>query len=261
MWNNHIRVQMIDVQGFDDLHRTDCEIFLDMAGWMAIAYEKKMYLSGIIYLHRITDGRIKNHYIWNPVRLNLHMFKELCGSKSFSEMTLVSTMWDSVGVGRAEKVTREHNLTANEQFWEPMVKQGSRVARHSNSRDSAMSIIDSIVKRQRTIVLEIQDEMVNRRLRLDETEAGKFMSRQLLDQRNKLQQEIRNLQDEMQEYVATKDDDEARNIAELLELSQERIDRLDQEVRDLRVSSENLKWEREQEFEKILDEMSLRVTK
>ena len=124
-----------------------------------------------------------------------------------------------------------------------------------------MSIIDSIVKRQRTIVLEIQDEMVNRRLRLDETEAGKFMSRQLLDQRNKLQQEIRNLQDEMQEYVAAKDDDAARNIAELLELSQERIDRLDQEVRDLRVSSENLKWEREQEFEKILDEMSLRVTK
>jgi hypothetical protein len=173
-------------------------------------------------------------------------------------------MWDSVEVDQAEKVTCEHNLTANEQFWEPMVKQGSRIARHSSSRDSAMSIIDSIIKRQRTIVLEIQDEMMNNRLRLDETKAGKSMSRLLLERRTSLQQHIRMLRDEMQKAEREKNPDslyalftQYQHFRKLFDIFNRQD--LDQQVRNLRVSFENLKWEREQEFEKSLDEMSQRA--
>jgi hypothetical protein len=244
---------MIDFPGFDDTHRTDCEVFRDVAGWMTIAYEQNMNLSGIIYLCRITDPRIGGIQM-----RNLTIFKELFGSKCFSKVTLVSTEWHLIEptIG----VAREQELTSTEQFWGSMVKQGSRVAR--DDRDSAMSIVDSIVERQRTIVLEIQDQMVNKRLRLDETAAGQFMSQELLRQRNKYQQEIRNLQEEMREAIHGKDEDYTQFITQELGEVREKIDRedLDQQVRNLRVSSENLKWEREREPEKIRDEMSQRAT-
>jgi hypothetical protein len=151
MWNNHICVHMIYVPGFKDTNRSEGEVFLDIAGWMTIAYEKKMYLSGIIYLYRITDNCLRG-VSWQ----DLKFFEEFCGSKCFSEVTLVSTMWDKLD-SASTGVAREDVLTANEGFWGSMVKHGSRVERHSNSRDSAMSIVDSIVEHQRTVVLEIQD--------------------------------------------------------------------------------------------------------
>jgi hypothetical protein len=252
MWNNHIRVHMIDVPGFDHTERSDGEIFRYIAGWMTMAYEKNTNLSGIIYLHRITDHRMTG----SSMR-NLSMFKELCGSKCFSEVTLVLTCLDRVDP--AIGVAREHELTTSEQFWGSMVKQGSRVARYSHSRDSAMSIVDSVVERQRMVVLDVQDEMVNRRLRLDETAAGKFMSRDFLNQRNKFQQKIRELQDEMRVATNEKDQKWAREIDQEHEDLHKQIDQGDQQMRDLRMSFENLKWEREQEYEKIGDEISQRA--
>jgi hypothetical protein len=242
---------MIELPGLDSTHYSDGEIFLDIAGWMAIAYEKKLYLSGIVYLHPITDRCMRGSSF-----LSIRMFKELVGSKnSFSQVTIVSTMWDKLDLASIG-VAREDELTATEDFWGSIVKRGSRVARHSNSRDSAMSIVDSIVERQRTIVLGIQDEMVNKRLRLDETAAGRFLIREIKKERNKSEVKDLDLLDEIREAVAQEDLDAAQIASELLEESQERNDRRDQEVRNLRVSFENLKWEREQEFEKILDEIS-----
>jgi phage shock protein A len=97
---------------------------------------------------------------------------------------------------------------------------------------------------------------VNKRLRLDETAAGQFVVRYIQEQRNRSQKEIQDLQDDMREAVAEKNERTARRLAKRLDGPQEWIDRLDQDVRNLRVSFENLKWEREQEFEKILDEKS-----
>jgi hypothetical protein len=243
--------------GFDSTYRSDVDVFGDIAGWLAIAYEKKTRLSSIIYLHGIKDRRI-------IPALNFDIFRELCGSNCFSEVTLASTMWDEVDdVDLARTVRREHELTSDERFWGSMVKQESRVARHSHSRDSAMSIVDSIFERQRIIVLEVQDEMVNKRLRLDETAAGQLMSRELLHQRDIVQQRIRNQQNRMQhmrERIEEKGEDPIRLNTKSYEYFQERNARqkegLDQQIRDLRVSFENLKWEREQEFESIQDIMS-----
>lgn len=240
---------MIDVPGFDDTHRTDGDVFRDIPGWLVMAYEKNINLSGIIYLQRMTHRRLSRVLVHD-----LDMFKELCSCKAFSEVTLVSTWWDSGHP--AIDVAREHDFVSNERIWGSMVKQGSRVARHSHSRHSAMRIVDSIVERQRTMVLEIQDEMVNRRLRLDETAAGRFMSRELLDQRNKMQEEIQDLQDRLREAVEKKNEDGVEYFALYHGELQERMDRqdLDQQIRNLRVSFENLKWERERESEKIRDE-------
>jgi len=244
---------MIDVPGFDQTDRLDSEIFRDIAGWMTMAYEKNTNLSGIIYLQRITDRRMKGSSL-----RNLGMFKELCGSKCFSEVTLVLTWWDRVDP--AIGVATEHELTSTEPFWGSMVKQGSRVVRYSHSRDLAMSIVDSVVERQRMIVLEVQDEMVNKRLRLDETAAGKFMSQDFLHQRNKFQQRIRELQEDMQVATEEKDEQWARQIAQDHEELQKQIDQGDQQMRDLRMGLEKLKWEREQYYEKIRDEISQRAS-
>lgn len=252
MWNNHIRVHLIDTPGFDDTKRKDTDVLRDIAGWMAVTYTKKIKLSGIIYLHRITDPRMGGTQM-----RNLTMFKELCGSKCFPAVILVTTFWGAVDP--AIGADRELQLRSNDEFWGYMAKKGSQIVRHSGGRESAMNIVESIVKRQRTIVLDIQDDMVNKGLDLDETLAGQSLNRELIEQRKKHQQEMKILEADMRKAIAERDEESVEAIAQMQREFQNKIDQGNKDVQDLQTSLENLKEERDREFKKIQDELKERA--
>jgi hypothetical protein len=252
MWDNHIRVHLIDTPGFDDTKRKDTDVLRDIAGWMAVTYTKKIKLSGIIYLHRITDPRMGGTQM-----RNLTMFKELCGSKCFPAVTLVTTFWSIVDP--AIGADREQQLRSNDEFWGYMAKKGSRIVRHSGSQESAISIVDSIVKRQKTIVLDIQDDMVNKGLDLDETLAGQSLNRELIEQRKKHQQEMKILEADMRKAIAARDEESVEAIAQMQKEFQDKINQGNKDVQDLQASLENLKEERDREFKKIQDELKERA--
>lgn len=130
---------------------------------MFIRYKKSIKLAGIVYLHKITDNRMSGA----PHR-NLRMFSQLCGDQGVKKVILVTTMWDKVKIWTGAQ--REHDLRLN--YWRDMMDKGASVARFRNTHQTAWKIIDIIVQESTTDVLLLQEELVDLKLRLNETKAG-----------------------------------------------------------------------------------------
>ena len=130
---------------------------------MFTRYKKSIKLAGIVYLHKITDNRMAGA----PHR-NLRMFSQLCGDQGVKKVILVTTMWDKVKISTGAQ--REHDLRLN--YWKGMMEKGASVARFRNTQQTAWKIIDIIVQESTTEVLLLQEELVDLKLRLNETKAG-----------------------------------------------------------------------------------------
>ena len=68
----------------------------------------------------------------------------------------MTTKGDRVGETRARLV--ENELIEGDRSWEFMIKRGSRLLRHMSDKESAMRIIDSILRLPTKVVLNIQGE-------------------------------------------------------------------------------------------------------
>ncbi|KDQ53012.1 hypothetical protein JAAARDRAFT_39726 [Jaapia argillacea MUCL 33604] len=179
------RVVLVDTPGFDDTNKTDMDI-LNMIGiWLEKTYKKQVKLAGIIYLHRISDNRMSG----SPHK-NLRMFGKLCGDTAAHRVVLVSTMWDTVDPGTAEK--REVELRDN--FWKGMLDNRASYARFHNTTDSSWEIVNTVVRsKEAREVLLLQEELVDLQKRLNETEAGKALYTVLQKALSDQQETIRRL--------------------------------------------------------------------
>ena len=163
-------------------------------------------LSGIIYTHRITDNRMSG-----SVCKNLDMFGRLCGDKAASRVRLVTTMWDKARDRNAAE-NRVPQLEGN--FWKPLIDQGARHLRFDNTPKSAWDIINGLTGETVTVetdsALLLQEELVDAKKKLNETDAGKALysqfERLLLAQKEAMKQ----LSDE----AKTKDPNLARELEE-----------------------------------------------
>lgn len=95
-------------------------------------------ISGILYMHRISDNRMVN----DPIR-NLARFESLCGKKSFHKVILITTMWDEMENMGGVHVEREKELEDN--YWKTMLLMNSRMIRYENTPVSAWGIIDCLL--------------------------------------------------------------------------------------------------------------------
>ena len=116
---------------------------------------------------------------------NLCMFRELCGDQAMKKVVLVTTMWNK-GQTDSTLNLRERSLFNN--YWKEMIDNGASTARFLNSPDSAWKIIDLILKQRETEVLLLQEELVDLKRTLNETQAGKtlysYLQSLLADQRD-----------------------------------------------------------------------------
>jgi hypothetical protein len=132
---NGKRYYLIDTPRYDDSSRTDVDILKDVAANLVTSYKDGIQLSALLYVHRITDNRFPR-----SANLSLSTFKELCGLDNFANVIFVTTMWDQVEEIEGER--REVVLSNKPRYWGNMVSRGSRIARHHNSRASALQILD-----------------------------------------------------------------------------------------------------------------------
>ena len=102
---------------------------------------------------------------------NLRMFGELCGDQAVKKVVLVTTMWDKVKQDTG--VLREKELIAN--FWKKMIDYGASTARFKNDTNSAWKFIDFILEKNEIEALLLQEELVDFKLALHETQAGKTL--------------------------------------------------------------------------------------
>jgi hypothetical protein len=218
---------LVDTPGFDDTHKSDTDILMELTGWLNEAYEAKILLTGIIYLHRIMDPRLGGKALQN-----LKMFKSLCGDEALSKVVLATTFWGHVNT--TVGMSRESELAKSE-FWGKMIKKGSKVLRQDNGKVSAKLIIEYLVKKRTAanigVALDIQKEMVDQGKTLDQTGAGQEMNAQLLAMRREYEEKILTLQADLKLAIAKKDEEwksqiEAERRQTKAKLEKEEKDRL-----------------------------------
>ena len=60
-----------------------------------------------------------------------------------------------------------------------MHKRGSRVYRYADTRESAMTIISDLTALRKTVVLDIQKQMINEHKSLEDISAGKEVEKEI----------------------------------------------------------------------------------
>jgi hypothetical protein len=249
MYNPRLRVHLIDTPGFDDTNKKDVEVLRDIAGWLGVTYRQKILLSGLIYLHPISDNRLRGSAL-----RNLFMFKKLCGPDCLPGIVLATTMWGLVSA--EDGIRRESQLRATNDFWGEMEKGGSRVMRHLRTKESAMTILSVILESRHPMLLKIQDEMINEGLGLEDTGAGIKVNQDLIEADRKHKAELAALREDMK--VA--DEASKREIAELMRKQQVEIEENEKQRKKLEINMAKLEEDRARDLKELQEQLAQQAT-
>ena len=242
------QVHLIDTPGFDDTNRSDSDVLKDLAYWLGLSYEKKkIRLSGLIYLHPITHTRMAG----TPFK-NLRTFKKLVGSGSMSSVALVSTMW-SASTG-SEEEDRDNKLRDTPQYWGDMIREGALPFRHTGDRASSISIIRPLLGKEPT-VLNLQKELVDKKMDLNRTKAGQEVDAGMSLQREKLEKQIEATRLEMTQALAAKDEKWVQDLAADQEKYQKQTDDTKAAQEEMKLSMAKIFAEKEEQYKQSIKEM------
>lgn len=170
-------------------------------------YEQRCKLSGIIYMHRISDSKVGG-----ASRRNLAMLRELCGSDAFPNVAFVTSMWDDVEPERG--LSREKELSVDDQLFQPMLSKGAKLLRYKNSVESGREILSQLLHIH-PISLQIQRELVDQRRRIADTSAGKRLLYEQAELVKKHAIELKEAQDDLKIALSEKDVQAQRELKEL----------------------------------------------
>ncbi|KAM0256815.1 hypothetical protein ACHAQJ_004767 [Trichoderma viride] len=173
-------VRFVDTPGFSDTYLSDTEVLEMIADYLAAGYSKELRLSGIIYLHPISDNRVTHH-----ATKNLDMFRKLTGEKNLKNVILTTSMWDKVTP--EEGLKREQELKGK--FWNVLMAFGAIYSRHDGSTNSAQQIASLFVD-YKPFYLQLQEEMGKDNKALKDTAAGKEIMAELSRMKDQHQKEL-----------------------------------------------------------------------
>lgn len=218
-------MRFVDTPGFSDTNLSDTEVLQMIADYLAVAYKQEMKLSGIIYLHPISDNRVTHH-----TTKNLDMFRKLTGEKNLKNVTLATTMWDRVP--EEEGLRREEELRSK--FWKLLVAMGARTARHRTGDPSSARGIASALLGNRPFYLQLQEEMGRDNKPLRDTAAGREVMLELARLKEEHRRELAEMEGAIRESA-----EESRTVIEALqEHYQGRLAELEGTLRDERRMNE-----------------------
>ena len=167
-------------------------------------YEKGSQLSGVIYIHRISDNRFGG-----ITGRNFDVFRKLCGELALKNVVLVTNMWGEVSLDIGE--AREFELSNN--FFKTAVYKGAQMVRHHNTVESAHDIIRKMIK-NRPVILQIQRELVDDHKDIIDTAAGESINKELKEQIKRHQAELKEVQEEMAQALREKDGEAEQELEE-----------------------------------------------
>ncbi|KAH0828969.1 hypothetical protein J3R83DRAFT_2399 [Lanmaoa asiatica] len=172
-WDQEYRrnVVLLDTPGFDNTSKSDLEISSMISDSLNSIYRKNILLSGILYLHRITDNRMAG----TPLK-NLQLFRKLGGKDALDKVYITTTMWDEVEPRVGEM--RLDELRAY--YWKAMIDQGAHIACCRSDDDSPKKLIRQILSQEEARkALLLQEKMGELKKKLKDTPAGQQLYSQL----------------------------------------------------------------------------------
>lgn len=212
-------VVLLDTPGFDDTNRSDTEILEVITAYLFGMYKSEVKITGIIYVHRISDPRMQG-----TAMKNLRMFEQLCGDKTFNNVVLLTTRWDSVSYDIGER--RETEL--KEKYWNLIRRKGAKVMRYVDSSDIT-EIMGYLLGKEGTNLL-IQEELSQGK-KLVETGAGNIINKELADAEKKYKEDLEYARVQMEEAIKQKDEETRLLIQQEAEETARKIAKI-QEDRD-----------------------------
>jgi len=203
-------VVLFDTPGFDDTHLSDTEILKRISGFLAASYQEGFMLTGIIYMHRITDIRVGG-----ISRRTFNVFRKLCGKDSLSNVLLVTNMWSDPPT--SQEIGRETELSTHADFFQPAIEQGATMVRrtHMNS-ESAHDIIRMLLQKD-PIAMQVQQELVDEGKTLLDTGAGREVEHELIMAAEKHKAEMSELKTEMEDAMRDRDERTQKELAQYQE--------------------------------------------
>ncbi|KAF8345737.1 P-loop containing nucleoside triphosphate hydrolase protein [Amanita rubescens] len=196
-------VTFVDTPGFDDSREgvTDTDILQKIASFLDADFKGGKKLSGIIYLHRITDPRMGG--ISNR---NLRLFKKLCGDDALKNVVVVTTRWDEIPGNDKEAMGRREDqlMKTKGMFFEPLIAAGGRFLRHDNTFGSACRIMNQLLDND-PIALQIQVEMHDGK-KVEDTVAGAELRAEMNKLVEKQTSEMKDTRKEIEKAMAEKND-------------------------------------------------------
>jgi len=220
------QVCLIDTPGFDDsnIEVSDTVILQKIADHLAAVYQGGRKLSGLIYFHRILDNRVGG-----VNAKSMKMFRLLCGRDALKNVVLCTTMWDMLphpGMGEE----RETELKSD--FWEFMLEEGASTARHDGSAQSARDIVSRMLGLD-PVELKIQQELVDDKKKLNETEAGVAVDLDLQKLRVMYERRLEESAEAMKEALAENDRTMQRMITKECARYEAKIQQMEQDLETL----------------------------
>lgn len=245
-------VYLIDTPGFDDTHRSDTDILKEIAAFLTKLYLRKFHVTGLVYVHRITDPKMQGSAV-----KNLAVFQKLCGIQCFPQVALVSTMWQELhnAEGQATGQEREAELRSKDAFWGAMDKAGSRTFRHSGRKESAEEVIQWFLQFRHKVVLNIQRELVDDEMTLDRTEAGRFLQETSAQVKERYEKEIRQLQFAIDDAHQEKDSQTENELLLQRSDAEAALEKADQNSKDMQINVQQLETEKAAEYITRVEEM------
>ena len=206
-----------------------------------------MKLTGIIYLHRISDNRISGSAI-----LNLNMLKRLCGDDCLPNVILATTMWSEPTETQqfTAQEDREAELKNKSKFWGDLIEKGTTTTRYDGTYASALSIISDLEKRPR-ITLDIQRQMVDEGCTLIQTTAGRYLNEGLLEKEKELRCQLDVVRTQMVIFQHEEDEVFARDVEMQITGITIKLAQADKQRRSLGVDIESKLKERDELIQKL----------
>ncbi|KAG7284892.1 hypothetical protein NEMBOFW57_009507 [Staphylotrichum longicolle] len=165
-------VVLVDTPGFDDINHEDGTILSRIGQWLDLSYHEGKRLSGLIFMHDVTQPRIGR----SNVR-NMTLFRKITGNDNMKNVTLLTTKWEILP-DQAIGVRRENELHEEPGFWNRMLADDAQSRRHDGTKESALAIIRELLKKD-PVVLRMQQQMAEG-ADIVNTEAGEFVNEEYL---------------------------------------------------------------------------------
>ena len=151
-------VHLIDTPGFNDDELNDTDILIEIAKYLKTGIR----LSGILYLHPISDG-----HMGGTGKRNLELLQNLVGPDNMGNVRLITTKWH-VSNAEGSKI-RLDDLVSD--FWKGMITAGAKVDRYDGTAEDGKRIVGSILKTS-PVTLLFQQE-IQEGCQLEQTSVGK----------------------------------------------------------------------------------------
>ena len=259
-------VTLIDTPGFDDTTISDTDVLKMIAGYLittyvssndnerrandlpVYSYKAGFKLSGLIYMHRITDRRVGG-----MSRKNFSMLRKLCGDATLKNVAIVTSMWDQESsVERA--IAREEELMTDDLFFKPVLDKGAQMLRHDRGLESARDIVSRFITKT-PMALQIQRELVEDQKLLEDTAAGVAVQGSLAALIEDHKREIQALREDMRTAIRERDEetrqeleDERKKLEGLIVTMEEDRARLSREFEEERKKAD-------EEIQQLREEM------